>query len=112
MAKKISIICALVVWCSYMMPISVGYTESRVQLFIEQGSTQLKLNVELAGTAEARSVGLMHRRDLPELGGMLFDFEEQKPVAMWMKNTLIPLDMIFANDQGVVHFIKQNYFQD
>src|SRR5215813_9665132 len=51
--------------------------------------------VEIANTDEERSKGLMFRRELPEGRGMLFDFKQDVNASMWMKNTYIPLDMIF-----------------
>jgi uncharacterized membrane protein (UPF0127 family) len=58
------------------------------------------LSVELAATDEERARGLMHRRQLPEEHGMLFDFEREEPVSMWMRNTYISLDMIFIQGDG------------
>lgn len=54
------------------------------------------LRVEVADTPEGRSTGLMHRRHLPEDGGMLFVFERAEPQAMWMKNTPLPLSVAFV----------------
>jgi uncharacterized protein len=64
--------------------------------------------VELAATDEERSRGLMHRRELPEGTGMLFDFKRDLNVTMWMKNTYIPLDMIFIRSDGRIHRIAEN----
>jgi uncharacterized membrane protein (UPF0127 family) len=50
----------------------------------------------------------MFRTSLPENGGMLFLYENPQPIAMWMKNTIIPLDMIFIDDWGRVHRIESN----
>jgi uncharacterized protein len=64
--------------------------------------------VELADNDDARSRGLMFRRELPEGTGMLFDFKRDLNVTMWMKNTYIPLDMIFIRSDGRIHRIAEN----
>ena len=64
--------------------------------------------VELARTDEERQKGLMFRRELPEGRGMLFDFKQDTNVTMWMKNTFIPLDMIFIRADGRIHRIAEN----
>lgn len=61
-----------------------------------------KFDLEVADNNEARLKGLMYRKSLPENTGMIFDFEKPDYYAMWMKNTYVPLDMIFFNDAGVV----------
>jgi uncharacterized membrane protein (UPF0127 family) len=65
-------------------------------------------DVELAVTPEQRSTGLMFRRELPEGRGMLFDFGGEGPIAMWMKNTYISLDMIFIRADGRIARIAEN----
>lgn len=57
-------------------------------------------SVEVAADNETRARGLMYRRELPEEHGMLFDFQREEPVAMWMHNTYISLDMIFIQGDG------------
>jgi uncharacterized membrane protein (UPF0127 family) len=64
--------------------------------------------VELAVTPEQRSQGLMFRRELPAGRGMLFDFEGEGPVSMWMRNTYVSLDMIFIRADGRIAHIAQN----
>jgi uncharacterized protein len=65
-------------------------------------------SVELAATDEERERGLMFRKELPDGHGMLFDFETDRNVAMWMKNTLIPLDMIFIRSDGRISNIAES----
>ena len=64
--------------------------------------------VELAVTEEQRSRGLMFRRSLPEGQGMLFKFEPDQIITMWMHNTYIPLDMIFIRSDGRILRIAEN----
>lgn len=64
--------------------------------------------VEVARTVEERSRGLMHRRYMPADRGMLFDFGIDAPVAMWMKDTFIPLDMLFIRKDGTIARIAEN----
>ena len=64
--------------------------------------------VELATNDTERERGLMYRKELPEGRGMLFDFHEDRPVAFWMHNTYIPLDMIFIRSDGSILRIAEN----
>src|SRR6201987_4906288 len=64
--------------------------------------------VEMASTPEEQMRGLMFRRELPEGQGMLFDFGQEQPTSFWMKNTYIPLDMIFIRADGRILRIAEN----
>lgn len=58
--------------------------------------------VEVMRTDAERSRGLMYRRSMAPDHGMLFDFQASAPVAMWMKNTYLPLDMVFIRADGTI----------
>jgi uncharacterized membrane protein (UPF0127 family) len=73
-------------------------TKSGVQVF----------SVERATTEEEKTTGLMYRKELADGKGMLFDFSPEQQVSMWMKNTYIPLDMIFIRADGRILRIAEN----
>jgi uncharacterized membrane protein (UPF0127 family) len=64
--------------------------------------------VEIATNDRERETGLMYRKSVPEGTGMLFDFGEEREVVMWMKNTYVPLDMIFIRANGTIARIAEN----
>ncbi len=75
------------------------------QLTILTEDKAINIDIEIAETQEQRAEGLMNRNELN--GGMLFIFTEQKTVSFWMKNTKIPLDMIFINKDYIITDIQQ-----
>ncbi len=64
--------------------------------------------LELALTPEDQAQGLMYRENLPDRSGMLFVFPEPAPHHFWMKNTMIPLDMIWLDASGRVLYVSPN----
>ena len=77
-------------------------------LQIVTGSGTHDFRVEVAADSASQERGLMYRRFMPADHGMLFEFQQNAPVVFWMKNTYIPLDMIFLSAAGVVTHIAEN----
>jgi len=77
------------------------------ELTIESSGQRHKFTIELADTDERRTLGLMYRTSLAADAGMLFDFKIDQPVAMWMRNTRLPLDMLFITRDGRIANIAQ-----
>ncbi|MGH6998903.1 MAG: DUF192 domain-containing protein [Phenylobacterium sp.] len=67
-----------------------------------------RIFVEIADTDAEREKGLMFRKEVPPDRGMLFDFKTPREVAFWMKNTLIPLDIIYIRTDGTILSIARN----
>ena len=65
-------------------------------------------SVEMATTAEEKATGLMYRKELADGKGMLFDFNPEQEISMWMKNTYVSLDMIFIRADGRILRIAEN----
>lgn len=85
-----------------------GESAATVPLTIEAAGQVHRFNVEVARTDEEQDRGLMFRTSLPADGGMIFPFKKPRIGSFWMKNTLIPLDMIFIRADGSIDRIAEN----
>ena len=77
-------------------------------ILIDTASGPKAFKVEVAADAASQEHGLMYRQDLPPDAGMLFDFHQESRVSFWMKNTPLPLDMVFIRADGTVASVEPN----
>ncbi|HWV80181.1 MAG TPA: DUF192 domain-containing protein [Hyphomicrobiaceae bacterium] len=78
----------------------------RDTLILHTASGAHRINIEIAESEREKSYGLMFRRSLGDDEGMLFPYPTAHEITMWMRNTFIPLDMIFIRADGIVHRIE------
>ena len=93
----------IIITLSIVILILINNKESRVCI------KKICFNIEIAKTQEEREKGLMYRSHLEENKGMLFIFQDEEIYPFWMKNTLIPLDIIWINKDLEIVEIKNNF---
>ena len=80
----------------------------QVPLTIQSKGRTHRFVVEVAGTPQEQAMGLMNRQSLAPDRGMIFPYDPPQDASFWMKNTLIPLDMIFIRADGTIARIEEN----
>lgn len=94
--------------CTTRTEAEAKQAEKFIPLSIQSAAGEHKLQVEVARTPDEQERGLMFRTSLPRDGGMIFPYDPPRVASFWMKNTLIPLDMIFIRKDGTVARIADN----
>lgn len=107
--KRVFQVLAFACW-AFTAPIS-AWAEDDIKLStltVQTPGAFYSFFTEVAVSPEAKERGLMFRQKMPEDQAMLFEFMPPQPVQFWMKNTLIPLDMIFVRPDGTIAAIAEN----
>ena len=81
---------------------------TRIPVIIDTAEGEVTYQSEIADTPEERALGLMHRKSMGDDQGMIFLFPDERPRSFWMKNTLIPLDMLFIRADRTILGIVEN----
>ena len=106
--RKKTLLVAIFLFLPLLVIVLVVLQNCRVEKQNQACFKNYCFNIELAVTSEERSNGLMFRENLDFKKGMLFIFEREGKYSFWMKNTLIPLDIIWINKNKEVVFISEN----
>ncbi len=88
-----------------LLPLTATAMPTASLTLVTQGGKTVPLKVWVADTFATRKQGMMHRTDWKGYDGMWFDFGDDAPRSMWMKDTPLPLDMLFVDYQGIIRAI-------
>ncbi|HRD76696.1 MAG TPA: DUF192 domain-containing protein [Hyphomicrobiaceae bacterium] len=106
-AARCAALVALVALLASLLAVTgVDAEMRRESLTLVTAKGERLINIEVAETSEEKSLGLMFRTSLADDAGMLFPYAPAQEIQMWMRNTYIPLDMVFIRADGVIHRIE------
>ncbi len=109
LAARVVLFAQVLAACAFLILIAGSARAAELQTLEIASKTGVHpFQVELAVTPEETARGLMFRKELPEGRGMLFDFKTDRPVSFWMKDTPLPLDIIFIRGDGRILRIAEN----
>jgi uncharacterized protein len=99
---------AIGLWLALFAAVPAHAQSFEALAIVAQDGTRHSFKVEVARNDADRAQGLMYRRSMPADQGMLFDFGRVEPVAMWMQNTYLSLDMLFIRPDGSIARVAAN----
>ena len=104
--RKIILVGSMSFIATGLVAAQIAFEKDTLTIFSATGKA-IKFDIEIASSNEERSQGLMYRKNMADNAGMLFVYSKPNNVMMWMKNTYIPLDMVFIKADGVIENIIQ-----